>query len=91
MLPSSLYNSPSNIFLNGCMVFKLGEKQISALCIFVSQHSVVFCTVRKMSLGYNVDLELMAERFEDCKRISEPFMKLPCPPNCFLRSISSFL
>jgi len=83
MLPSSLYNSPPNSFLNGCTVFRLGKKQISALCIFVSEHSAVFWTVIKMSLGGDAGMEMMEEGFEGCNRIYEPFMKLPCSSNCF--------
>ncbi len=51
MLPSSLYNSPCNIFANGCTVFKLGKKQIMFYVFFSSKHSASFCMEIKTELG----------------------------------------
>jgi len=35
-------------------------------------------------LGYDAGLEMMARRFEDCRRVYRFFMKLPYPSNCLL-------
>ena len=72
------------------MAFKLWQKHILLYGFLLQGTLHVFAWKGKLSLGCDAGMEMMEEELEDYMRASEPLRKLPCSPNHFLESMSSF-